>query len=143
MLLVFGYREVVLTHSFSLFTPVTCQWQGFFLSRSLVMTESRKKCVHDFFPSKPKQPWPKLKLWYFQFTCIVYTHVSCDYWRSNFEANFKGVASYMRYKISIFTAGHGYAIDQNIYPFTLAKSAAVFRVNNFEKKTDVLLNCIL
>lgn len=40
----------------------------------------------------------------------VYTRVSTDFWGFNFEANFKDVASYTRYRISVYTGGSGYAI---------------------------------
>lgn len=38
-----------------------------------------------------------------------------NFWGPDFEANFKRVVSYIRYKISVYTADSGYLIDQTIY----------------------------
>lgn len=49
----------------------------------------------------------------------VYTRVLCAFWKPNFKV----VASYTKYKNSLYTASSGYAVDQTIYPFNVDKLA--------------------
>lgn len=65
------------------------------------------------------------------FICPIYRRVSRDFWRPYFEANFKEVALYDRYKISVCTACAGYAIDQSIYPFTVVTLASKLDLQRF------------
>lgn len=58
---------------------------------------------------------------------IYISHISCDFWKPNTEANFKGAESYIR--LAYVPAGTGYTFDQTIYPFTLIKNTAVFKPN--------------
>lgn len=73
------------------------------------------------------------KLWIRVGGFTVYTRISFDIWRHNSKGNFKGVASYTRYNLSVCTAGPRYAVEQTIHSLTLIKLASGLQRSHYTR----------